>query len=244
MNSYPIPEATVTEPETKNGQTPQTAEPYGDITAGIHALEQALSKDDSLAAELEDLIRHHATQAITPDTINALYNSLVYFLDDTAIDFLLTILTSLPDEEMVEKVREQAAPQTWQWLRRLLALYAPPLREGYAITGVSDNAWRWLNRRVYYDTVTSRWGIFLELIKFNDEKVILEETPVSALSLAQGILDSLNTIPADIAPDVMDHELMGEFLDECDRLREIYVPVELDQLPQVDSSIQKEHVEG
>jgi hypothetical protein len=240
MNNYPMPEAVTKEADTKNGRMPETAGQEVAYLAGLDDLEKALAEESGLAAEMEALIDTYAAGQITYETITALYDGLVYYLDDPAIDFLLLLLTGAPDAESLDKVREKAAPDTWRWLRRLLARYGRPLQEAYAVSGVNKDGWRWLNRRVYYDTVIGRWGVSLELIKFNGEKIILEETPTSALSLAQGIVDSLITIPADIASELMDEALLAQFLDDCDRLREIYIP----PAPEAAPEIQTAHIEG
>ncbi len=195
-----------------------------EIIQGNLALQEALDRDPAVMAELETVIREHTRRGITPTTLQAIYQGLGLYLGTEGVEHLLSVLTRGDDSGYLEQVSAHATPQTWNWLRRLLALYSSDLQEAYAISGVTENAWRLINRRAYFDTVTGRWGVTLEFITYGGERLLLDETPGSALVLALAIVDTLNTLPTEVAPEIIDRDTIEEFTKQSVLLCDLYAP--------------------
>jgi hypothetical protein len=110
------------------------------------------------------------------------------------------------------------------WLRTLLALYGHALKEAYTIGGENPHSWRTINRQVYYDLMSDRWRIILEVVKYNGEKTTYVEEPNTLLILTDAILDTLNRIPAEVAPDVVGSDCLESFINTCIKFFQLYAP--------------------
>jgi hypothetical protein len=213
------------EPETPAGPPPLTAEEINGIVQDNQTLQQALDQDPSIQQEIEVIIREHLQGEATPATINTLLQTLNLYLDDACARYLLTMLTKRDDAPYLEQVKKaQTSAGTWNWIRRLLALYGNGLQEANAIGGMDEGSWRTINRRVYYDVVIGQWGVSLDLIKYNGERITLSETIPSVLSLVNGLLDTLNRLPPDVAANFIAQDIIQQFSDNASRLLELYTP--------------------
>ncbi len=214
------------EPEAPTRPPSLTAEEMDAIAQGNLALQQALDQDSNLMTELETVIREHTRRGITPTTLQAIGQGLEFYLEAQSIQYLLTLLIRSDDATYIEQVKAQTAPQTWNWLRRLLALYGGDMREVNRISGVNEDSWRVINRRAFYDAVTGRWGVTLEIVKYNGQSLFLDETPDSALLLANGILDTLTSVPAEVAPDVFATDTVNRLAVLSIQLINLHAPAE------------------
>ncbi|MEJ2211889.1 MAG: hypothetical protein P8129_23045 [Anaerolineae bacterium] len=205
-------------------ETPLSAEQIKLVIQGTQALQQALAQDPSLATQIEIVLREHTHDTLTTNTMRVLYEGLKLFLPEEALDYLLGILIDGEDQRFIEQAQAQATPQTWIWLRRLLALYGSKVREANAIVNANPNAWRVVNRRAYYDAVTHTWGVSLEVEKYNGDRLSLDEVPGSALLLAEAIVDTLTNVPDEVAPDLLTAEEVERFMEKCVHLAELFAP--------------------
>lgn len=170
---------------------------------------------------------------VTPSTFGEIAVGLRNHIEFDDMAFLVAFLLS--DDESVQKLyQENTSPETWNWLRLMLALYGEATKEAQTISGKNEDAWRVANRRVYFDTVTNQWGVTLEIIKYNGEKITLEETPRDALFLAEGIVNALNTVPPDAMAEesLIPREDVRYFLADVITLSENYAPGLLVELAQ------------
>jgi len=225
------------EQESPEALPPLTAEQIKEIIQGNLALQEALDQDPTVMTELETVIHEHTRKGITPTTGGAIYQGLELYLDTESVEYLLGVLALSDDPRYIEQAKAHAAPQTWSWLRRLLALYGSDLREATALSGVNVNAWRTVNRRAYYDAVSGRWGATLEIIKYNGERLFLDETLGSALILAQGIVDTLNSMPPEVAPEVIDRETIKAFIEQCLVFGDLYAPGMYEEWAEAESEV-------
>lgn len=205
-------------------QPPLASEQVEQIRQGFAALQSALDQDPGLPEELEALFRDHLRKGPTTNTIYALYAAVALYVADGGVDGLFAVLTRSDDSRYADAARSQATAQAWACLRRLLALYGSEMREAYALSGENLGAWRELNRRVNYDAVSGKWSVSLEIVKYSGERLTLEETPNSALSLVIGIMDTLGSAPAQMAPDLVPVDSVEKLLRQCVALVDLYAP--------------------
>ena len=222
------------EEETPGGPPPLTAEQISQIVQGNVALQKALDQDPVAMTEIEAIIQEHTRKDITPATLQEIVEGLSFYLDTEGLDHLLAVFVRSDDARYVEQSEAHSAPQTWSWLRRLLALYGSDLREAHALSGENENGWREVNRRAYYDAVTGTWGVALEIIKFSGERVLLDGHPTSALTLAVGIVDTLNSVPPEVAPDIIDRATVENFVVQSTQLGNLYAPGMIDEWAEED----------
>jgi len=157
---------------------PLSAEAIKSVVQGTQVLQQALGQDPSLPTQIEIVIREHTHDRLTATTMRVLYEGLQLYLEEEALDYLLGIFINSDDERFVEQAEVQAAPQTWTWLRRLIALYGSKIREANAIFNANPNAWRVVNRRAFFDAVTHTWGVSLEMEKYDGDRLTLDDLEV------------------------------------------------------------------
>ena len=203
---------------------PLSADEIKLVVQGSKALQEALAQDASLLTQIEVVIREHTRQEVTPATLRIVYEGLKLYLEDEALEYLLGILINSDDPRYVEQAQIQATAQMWAWLRRLIALYGSAIREANTISNANPNSWRVVNRRAFFDAVTSAWGVSLEIVKYSGERLVLDEVPGSALLLADAIVDTLNSIPPEVAPDLLAPEDVSHFVENCVHLSELFAP--------------------
>lgn len=223
VNDYT--ELPVEEPEVP----PLSADEIKAVVQGSHALQDALKADPALATQIEVVIREHTRQEITPATLRTIYQGLELYLEGEALDYLFGILVSSDDPRYVEQAKIHVTAQTWGWLRRLIALYGSVMQEANAVSNANPDSWRVVNRRAFFDAVTGNWGVSLEIVKYNGERITLDEVPGSALFLAGAIVDTLNSVPPEVAPDIMTQDDVEHFVEQCVHLSNLYAPGMLEE---------------
>jgi hypothetical protein len=206
------------------GPPPLDADQIKQIAQGNQALKQVLERDPALMDEIEAALRELTAKPVTRDTFQVIQDALRLYVQDEALDYLLMVMVYSSDDRLIEQARAHATPETWNGLRRLLALFGSDIREIHAVFGENENDWRNLNRRLNFDALTNVWAIALEIIKFDGSRAYFEVSPRSALILAQGIVDTLNGMPPQAAPDVIDQATIDEFLEQCTLLAQLFVP--------------------
>lgn len=195
-----------------------------EIAHGANALYAQLSTEEGLAVEVETVIREHLRTAVTTDTFFKIYSGLELYLgEDTAV-FLLENLRRSDEATYIAHLKNQCAEALWHWLRRLLALYGADFRKAYSIGTEKPDAWDTLNRHTYYDSLNESWIIFLEIVKYNGDRLKMEETPRGALTLAYGIIDMLMNIPQDHAQGLIEKEYLAQVYQQFVQFVEHYAP--------------------
>ncbi len=92
------------------------------------------------------------------------------------------------------------------------------MKEAAAIGGEDPAGWRTVNREVYYEALADRWVVRFEIVKYDGERVTLNERPTTLLSLANAVLDTLiQTLPNMLA-ELVDADHVAEFKDYAERL--------------------------
>jgi hypothetical protein len=217
--------------ETPVAEAPTLSdEEIAQFTQAHQILQRNLDENDDLMPEIESIIREHLRKEIATTTLPAIYQALQLLIDEGAAEHLLVLLACPDDKRIIELTRSLSTAETWHWLRHLLAVYGAALQEGYTISGQNLNGWRQLNRRAYYDGVTDSWGVMLEIVKYNGDRLSLEETPYTALNLAWGIIDTVKSVPPDVAPYLLERPTIENFMKQCFMLSELYAPGLLDEL--------------
>jgi hypothetical protein len=167
-------------------------------------LHQFLQQDPMHGAYVDRMIRQHLQPGLTLETWGYVLHGLTTYAGEEIATFVLMVLLRSDDADFTLLVKESASTEVWSFLRGLMALYSDPLQEAYTVFGENPQAWRTINRRVYYDHLTDSWRASFEIIKFNGERFNLDETPTSAVVLCQAILDALNAVPEEMAEQAVD----------------------------------------
>lgn len=192
------------------------------IIRGVNVLQSSFSENAALSSEIETVIREHLRTAVTSDTFYKIISGLELYLDTDTVVFLLESLRRSGEPSYLEQVKTQCTEPLWSWLRHLIALYGFDFGKAYSAGTENPNAWDILNRHTYYDSLTDAWSISLEIVKYNGENLAIEETPRGALTLAQGIIDMLLTIPAEAAPYLIESEYLDEIHHQFLQLKTLY----------------------
>lgn len=208
---------------SSEASSPLTEDQLKLIAQGGAALQQALQQDPSLEAEIERVISEFFGKGITSTTLQSIEQALgLYIENPKGVEYLLTVLINSDVEDYVPAVQKQTEPGVWKLLRRLLALYGKDAREANNFINTIKDGWKDLNRKVYYDIMSERWVITLNIVKQNGEQITLDETPSTVMVLATGILDTLNHVPADIAPSIVDSTTLAGLKEQYENLIKLY----------------------
>ncbi len=189
------------------------------IRNGANLLVQFLQADPGARAYIDRTIRQHLGDGVGLGTWENILGGLILYAGEDVVNFLLTVLLSAeellgPDgSEYLTLVEQYVGAEVWSYLRGLMALYSAGLKEAYEVFGQNPQGWRNVNRRIYYDHLAEMWRVTFEIIKFDGERVYLDETPTSAIVLCQAILDALNSVPVELAQQVADRQAVEGLID-------------------------------
>ena len=192
------------------------------IAQGKLKLQQELDQDADLMTEIEAVLGEHLHAALSPATLQTISEGLELYLDPPGAQYLLALLLNSDDARYREAAKAGASPRTWRALRRLLALYGSSMREANSLVNVNEQGWKAMNRHVYYDVLAGRWSIALEILKTNNDRLYLDETPDSILTLANGILDTLTSVPEYVAPQLFSADTIKQLTELSERLMGLY----------------------
>jgi len=194
------------------------------IVNGVDTLHTKLSEDAALATEIEAVIQEHLRRNVTSDTFYKIINGLELYLDEDTVFFLLEAIRRSNEPSRIDAIKSQSSDPFWNWLRRLIALYAFDFRKAYTAATENPHAWDVLNRHTYYDSLSSAWIIAMEIIKYNGESLAIEETPAGAFTLLYGIVDMLRNVSAEDAPDLVNRGYLADLVAEFHQLIGLYAP--------------------
>jgi hypothetical protein len=171
---------------------------------------QFLQADPMAKAYIDRTIRQHLQGGVGMETWGNILGGLTMYAGEDVTRFVLMVLLSADDllgpedTGYLALVEKHVGVEVWSYLRGLLAMYSPGVKEAYAITGEPPQGSRTINRRVFYDEITELWQATFEIIKYNGERFYLEETPTTAIGLCNAILDTLNFMPVEEAQQAVD----------------------------------------
>ncbi len=167
-------------------------------------LVQFLQENPRAQATIDRTLRQQLQGGVNPETWGNILGGLTVYAGEDMARFVLTTLLSADELLNPENaagylalIEQHVGAETWSYLRSLMAMYSPGVREAYAIAGENPQASRIINRRVFLDEVTGAWQASFEIIKYNGERLYLEETPTTAIGLCNAILDTLNFAPTE-----------------------------------------------
>lgn len=199
----------------------------------IEAMQSKFTQDDPLFTEIETVIREHLRGNLTPDTYGQLWNSLELYLGEDLTSYLTYLLRLSNDPSYMAQVKAHCSEQFWGKLRRLIALHADDLRSAYRIYNENPHAWAEVtNRHTYFDYLTNTWTIAFEIVKYNGERLRIEETPGGSLALIRSLLHMLMRVPIEDAPNLINTEYLKDSFDQFAQLVNLYSPELLAELSQ------------
>lgn len=212
----PAPEE-VEEPASEEEQIRQAATTFLDF----------LKREPGAVHSLDRILGEHLRQRPDADTAQRLFNSLSRYAGEDNANFLLSLLMrGVDNPESFARAGEVLGGEAWTAVRTLSALYGDAVQEAYVLGGENPRAWRAVNRQVYYDVISGQWRVAFEIVRYNGESVLYEETATSLLSLADAILNTLNHMPADIAPGIIERSRLETFYNSCTTFFNTYAPTE------------------
>ncbi|MEZ4591063.1 MAG: hypothetical protein R3D55_07960 [Chloroflexota bacterium] len=173
------------------------------------ALQLNLADTAGLATDIEMVIREHLRTAVSPDTFFKIISGLELYLDENTVFYLLEALRRSNETLEMEAIKAHCSGQFWLWLRQLIALYAVDFRKAYAMAVENPHAWDKLNRFTYYDPLNKTWKLSLEIVKYNGDKLTLEETPASAIALVYGLVDMFMNVSPNDAPEQINRDYLA-----------------------------------
>lgn len=242
MESKTPAQETTAEPEVLDDVSPISEDELQEIIEGARALEEILSKEPTLKKDIEAILREQAKQPINSSTLGIIARGLNLYIDYADMANLVAFLIS-EDENIQKEFKAHTSEENWNWLRRMLALYGAPLKEAELISEKNDHAWRVVNRRVNFDTVTKEWGATIEIVKYNGERITLEDTLGGILYLADGIINALNTVPAESALDLISRDDILNILVDVITLSDTFAPGLIDELDEEgDQTLEKNSI--
>lgn len=200
-----------------------TQEQLDEMDAIVAELQARFAGDAGLATDLEAILRKYLHRPITPATNQAMGWALEIAVGFDNARRLIDLLRS-SDPEYLKALQRVATPELWQWLRRQFAVYGSDLQEAYTVWNENANGWKDANRRAVFDFVGQRWWVSLQINKYDGAIVFLEDTPRAMLVLASGIIDTLNSIPADQLREVLPSEGVADLQRVVARLGELTAP--------------------
>jgi len=185
-----------------------------------------LEREPGAMQGLERIIGEHLQrERMDTETAQRLFSSLSRYAGEDNANFLLSLLMrGVDNPEFFARIGEVLGGEAWATVRTLSALYGDAVQEAYLVGGENPNAWRTVNRQVFYDVISGQWRMPLEIIKYNGERVLYEETATSLLILADAIVDTLNHMPADVAPGMIDRSRLETFYNSCTTFFSTYAP--------------------
>ena len=184
-----------------------------------------LEREPGAMHSVERIVSEHLRGVMNTETAQMLFNSLARYAGEDNANFLLSLLMrGVDNPEFFAQVGEYLGGEAWAAVRALSALYGDAVQEAYLVGGENPNAWRTVNRQVYYDVISGQWRMTFEIIKYNGERALYEETATSLLILADAIVDTLNHMPADVAPEMIDRSRRETFYDTCTTFFDTYAP--------------------
>ena len=210
--------------QSESSNTQNWSELLPEQMQALDALQSALSKSTTLATDIEMIIREHLHTAVTTDTFYKIISGLELFLDPDHVFFLLDTLRTGTDPAVFEPIKARCTEPFWGWLRRLIAMYSLDFRKAYSIATENPHAWDKLNRNVYYDTMNNAWKIIIEIVKFNEERLTIEETPAGGFALIYGLVNMLMNVSSEAAPEQVNREYLGNLLQQFHQLIDLYAP--------------------
>jgi hypothetical protein len=185
---------------------PNTGDEDAEIERVTRLCSQFLQADPVNRAYIDRTIRQHLDGGISFETWGRILTGLNRYAGEDIATLILMALLRADEAEFLASIEEHLEPEVRSYLWGLIALYSDDLREAYALFGENPQGWRTVNRKVYYEHLTEKWYATYEIIKFDGERIVLDETPSSAIVLCQAILDALISIPEDLAPETADQE--------------------------------------
>ncbi len=206
-----------------------SAEELRTIVEGTAALETLFEQDETLMDDVEEILAEYVLSDLDDETWYRLYQALQLYLGEPEANYFLLVLERHEEGEYLGHVRSHLRPETWRWLRRMLALYGAAVEEAGRVAGMNPKSWKVVNRQANFDTVTGRWQIVLNIHTYGGDSLMLEETPGSALVLVNAILDTLNTLPPEGTEDLVNENLVRNFLNQALTFASLYAPEVLRQ---------------
>ena len=185
---------------------PDTADEDAEIERVTRLCSQFLQADPVNRAYIDRTIRQHLDGGISVETWGRILTGLNRYAGEDIATLILMALLRADEAEFLASIEEHLEPEVRSYLWGLIALYSDDIQEAYAVFGENPQGWRTVNRKVYYEHLTEKWYATYEIIKFDGERIVLDETPSSAIVLCQAILDALISIPEELAKETADRE--------------------------------------
>jgi hypothetical protein len=206
-----------------------TAADWSSILAGVTSIhdadeliarssqqaEAALEADPELEDELMELTEKRLSGPLDPDTYQGFWELLKGMLGEEGAYLVHFYFMAREQPEARTAVEAAASQRVLGFMRRLTVRFAPELDAAFQIWQELPNAWKTLNREVYYDVIRGRHYVRLLLQKLNGEETVIEGTADSILGLTRSFLVTLRWMQS---ADAFSQGAIDLFLDDAEPL--------------------------
>jgi hypothetical protein len=185
------------------------------IESSAADLDQQLERDGGLEDVMLDLLERRLVKPYDPETYQRAWDIWRGLFGEQAAYYVHWSFM-VRDQPEYRQIAESAAPPRARALvRRMLVTFGPELDAAFQIWQELPDAWKALNREVYFDVIRGRPYIKLTLEKLNGEQIMLEGTADSILGLARSMLVTLRWVGN---ADSFNQGGIDLFLDEAEPL--------------------------
>lgn len=157
-------------------------------------LDRQLESDERLEGVMLELLERRLVKPYDPETYQRAWDIWRGLFGEQAAYYVHWTFM-VRDQEAHRQVAEDSAPPRARALvRRMLVTFGPELDAAFQIWQELPEAWKALNREVYYDVIRGRPYIKLLLEKLNGEQIVVEGTADSILGLTRSLIVTLRWV--------------------------------------------------
>jgi hypothetical protein len=181
----------------------------------VDEIEARLTEDERAGDEMLAQIGRRLEQPLDPDTYQRVWDVWKGTFGENGAYLIHWYFLVREQPEQREHVERQLSPRVASLLRRMLVAYGPELDGAFQIWQEIADAWKGLNREVFFDVIRQRYQIKVAIEKLNGERATFEGTADSMLSLTKSMLITLRWVQS---ADAFTQSQIDSFLAEAEPL--------------------------
>lgn len=181
----------------------------------VDAVDARLAEDERAGDEMIAQVGRRLEPPYDPDTYQRVWDIWkgIFGEDGAYLIHWYFLVREQPDQK--EHVERLLSPRVGALLRRMLVTYGPELDGAFQIWQEIPDAWKGLNREVFYDMIRGRHQIKISIEKLNGERATYEGTADSILSLTKSMVITLRWVQS---ADAFTQPAIDSFLEETEPL--------------------------
>ena len=192
------------------------------LSQAVTELDAFLETRPMAEQRLQELLDRQLKSGVTPDTWDAVGDSLTAFVGEEHAQLVAWVLTG-DQLQGLQQLEHYASPRVMAFLRSLVGIYGQDLSKAYRASGELPQDWSYIYRNVYYDALTDSYLLRLRLEKYNGEEIFVEGDPNSFLQMTELLMGSLIALGS---PEVFTEERISKFQEAAGTLLKLLSPQE------------------